>query len=131
MAASVKTRIGRLSRGSTSVGRANGMDAINPRSMRYPTATPRRPPVVASSRLSVNICPKISRGVAPSEPRIASSFWRAMPLAKRRFATLTHAISSTKPTAPISSQSVSLRSLGRKSFLYGSTYAPQPLLLLG
>ncbi len=68
---------------------------------------------------------------APRELRIAISFCRVVPLASSRLATLTHAMSSTKPTAPSSIHKVWIRSLGRKSFFSGSTIAPQPLLLLG
>ena len=58
---------------------------------------------------------------APSALRTASSFCRAMPRASSRLATLTQAMRSTKPTAPRRSQSILMRSLGRKSFLSGST----------
>ncbi len=51
----------------------------------------------------------------PSAARTASSCCRAAPRATSRFATLTHAISSRKPTAPNSASSVSRTSSTRRS----------------
>ncbi len=129
---SVNSRIGMFSRKSASLGRVlGGIAAISPCSMAYPTPTPSAPPPSVSSRLSVSNCPKIVARAAPRALRTASSFCRVMPRASSRLATLTQAISSTKPTAPSSSHSIWIRSGGRKSFFSGSTLAPQPLSLFG
>ena len=69
--------------------------------------------------------------LAPSALRTASSFCRVMPRASSRLATLTHAMSRMKPTAPRRSQRVCFRSLGRKSFLSGSTKDAPALVALG
>ena len=57
----------------------------------------------------------------PSAARTASSCCRAAPRAISRFATLTHAISSRKPTAPNSTSSVSRTSFDQAIGFSGST----------
>ena len=66
-------------------------------------------------------CAKMALRDAPRAVRTAISFWRVVPLASSRLATLTQAISSTKPTAPSSIHSIWISSLGRKSLCSGST----------
>ena len=58
-----------------------------------PVAPPTRP----SERLSVSSWRPIRPRAAPSASRTPISRWRAIALARRRFATLTHASSSTRP----------------------------------
>ena len=63
------------------------------------------PPVSASSRLSLHIQRVRSQRLAPSASRTAASCDRAVARTSSRFATLAQAISSTSPTAPISTSS--------------------------
>ena len=61
-------------------------------------SSPPTPPAQASTRLSVSSCRTMRPRPAPSVARIASSRDRDAARASIRFATLTHAISSTNPT---------------------------------
>lgn len=92
---------------------------------------PSIPPEAAIARLSMRSCKKSVLGCAPNALRTPSSFWRLRLLASNRLATFTQAINNTKPTALSSNQSVTIRSLGMKSFLNGSTDACHPLLVFG
>ena len=80
-------------------------DLLGPRftSARTPhqaSSSPNAPPRAASVTLSVSIW-RISRArVAPTAARMAISRSRTVARASSRLATFTHAISSTKPTAP-------------------------------
>ena len=64
---------------------------------------PGRPPQL-NRRLSTRSCRMVRQRLAPSAARTANSFRRERARASRRFATLAHAIASTKLTAPRSSQ---------------------------
>ncbi len=68
----------------------------------YASRSPAAPPIIASSVPSVRSCRIRRPRLAPSDRRTAISFWRTAARASRRFATLAHAISSTRPTIPIS-----------------------------
>ncbi len=63
-------------------------------------STPRTPPATARSVLSVSSCLTSRPRPAPRATRIAISRSRPEARAMRRLATLTHAMSSTRPTAP-------------------------------
>ena len=56
------------------------------------------PPASDSTRLSVTSCRARRDALAPIAARTVSSRCRATPRARKRFATLAHAISSTQPT---------------------------------
>ena len=62
--------------------------------------SPTKPPMSASSTLSVSSCRAIRSRLAPTAARIAISFCRTAARAISRLATLAQAINSTKPTAP-------------------------------
>ena len=64
-------------------------------------SSPSAPPTSASSRLSVSNCRTRRQRLAPSAVRTASSLCREEARTSRRFATLAHAMRSTKPTAPM------------------------------
>ena len=66
------------------------------------TPTPNAPPIVASTKLSVNSWRTMRPRAAPSATRIASSRSRAVARASNRLARFTDAMSSTNPTAPSS-----------------------------
>ena len=89
-------------------------------------ATPQAPPRAASTRLSTSSCRAISARDAPSAVRTVISRWRAVPRASSRLATLAQAISSTKPTAPSSSQRELVVPRLRKLLRNGSTLTVQP-----
>ncbi len=64
--------------------------------------------MIESSTLSTSNWRTMRQREAPSEIRTDISRARAADRASRRLATLAHAISSTKPTAPISDRKISL-----------------------
>ena len=99
------------------------MIATIERTIAAESATPSAPPIAASIRLSDSSCANSRPRLAPMAARTASSRWRALPCASIRLATLAQAISSTKPTAPSSSQSADRVSCGRKLCFSGSTLA--------
>ena len=72
-----------------------------PRTLARQSSRPTAPPPSASSRLSASCSRTRCVRVAPSALRTASSLWRAVARASRRFATLTPAISSTRATAAL------------------------------
>ena len=72
-----------------------------------PIPSPATPPQSASKRLSVRNCRIKRKRLAPSAARIAISRPREAVRASSRFATFTHATSSTMPTAPSSTSSES------------------------
>jgi len=72
---------------------------------RPPSAAPARPPAAASRRLSQSTLRASACGVAPSARRTASCGMRTSPRESMRLARFTHATSSTRPTAPMSSSS--------------------------
>ena len=76
---------------------------------RRPPPAPARssPPISESSTLSTSSCRTMRQRVAPSDTRTDISRARAAERASIRFATLAQAISSTKPTAPISARKTS------------------------
>jgi hypothetical protein len=67
---------------------------------------PSAPPRSASSVASTRTCRPMRHRLAPSALRSATSLARDVPRARKRFATLAHAISSSMPTAPSSVNSV-------------------------
>ena len=70
-----------------------------------PSNPPAIPPAAANSMLSASNCRTRRPRAAPSAARNAISLVRPAARASIRFATFTHAMSSTKPAAPISTQS--------------------------
>ena len=72
---------------------------------------PNAPPARASIVLSVSSWLMILMRPAPRAKRIANSRARAFERARSRFATLAHAISSKKPTAPNNPATVAVRNL--------------------
>ena len=66
----------------------------------HPSPTPRVPPAVERSTLSVSNCRITRTRPAPRADRTATSVRRAGPRASCRPATFAHAINSTKATAP-------------------------------
>ena len=92
---------------------------------------PSTPPAVASTTLSTRNCRDSLARDAPSADRTATSRCRTVPRASSRFATFVQAMSSTKPTAPSSNQSVEMRFASRKLFFSGSTLALHPVFELG
>ena len=98
-------------------------------------ATPRAPPMEASSKLSVSSCRTTRNGEAPRAVRSAISRRRAVPRASKRFATLEQAISSTKATQPISISSagrtllvkcvVQRLQIDAKTYIAGCVFAVQ------
>ena len=89
--------------------------ATSARSSHAATTTPSAPPATEMSVLSTSSWLASRARPPPSAARTASSCCRAAPRATSRFATLTHAISSRKPTAPNSASSVSRTSSTRRS----------------
>ena len=81
---------------------SEGKSAIKPEPVQVARTIPRRPPPSASTRLSTRSWRTTRNRLAPSATRIATSRWRLAPRARIRLATLAHAISSTRPTIPIS-----------------------------
>ena len=65
------------------------------------SSRPAIPPISASTRLSVSSWRTSRPRVAPSDNRMPISFRRAADLASSRLATFAQAMSSTRPTAPI------------------------------
>ncbi len=78
-----------------------GRKPISARSMSTARPTPRTPPAVASSRLSISSWRMRLPRPAPNASRTAISFCRAEARAISRFARFEQAISSTRPTIPI------------------------------
>ena len=95
---------------SSSRGRWAGRSASRTSRPPCATARPAAPPSTPSDRLSTSSPRAMRLQPAPSAARTASSCWRPSTRTRRRFATFAHAIRSTTPRAPISSQRVEPRS---------------------
>ncbi len=80
------------------------------------TSMPRSPPHDASTRLSTANCRARRARPAPSATRIDISRCRTVVRASMRFATLAHAISRSRPTAPRRSRSELRRSPTTRSY---------------
>ena len=89
------------------------------------TVRARRPPT-ASIRLSTSSPRTSTPRSAPSAVRIATSFCRDAARASSRFATFTHAMSSTSPTAPSSTSSA-----GRMFPVFASVSVVRPSVQSG
>ena len=87
-------------RTSVSRGILEGPNALTNATPLQATATPARPPIVASSTLSVINCRIRRPGAAPRAARTVNSRVRAIDRVSSRFAMLEQAISSTTATAP-------------------------------
>ncbi len=85
--------------------RYDGASVISPLMPHDATMTPSAPPASASTALSVSSWRMTRQRPAPSALRTAISLARAVPRASSRFATLAHAINSTKTTAPTRTRS--------------------------
>ena len=92
---------------SSSRGRLLGAIATNRRIVPYATPSPATPPARPSAMLSNSSSRAMRPRPAPRAERMASSCWRPSALTSSRFATFAHAISSTAPMVPISTQSTS------------------------
>ncbi len=79
-------------------GGASATKALHPKEA---SKTPRTPPAIESTKLSVNSCRIMRLLSAPNAFLTANSFARPEPRASNRLAMLAHAISRTKITAPI------------------------------
>ena len=97
---SAKTNTGPATLMAPTRGRPGGLSATSARTPNSATTIPRAPPSAASSKLSVSSCRIIRVRPAPSAARIANSPRRCAPRASSRFVTFTHAIRSTRITAP-------------------------------
>ena len=113
--------------GNTPGGTSDGAAAMS--AAVTPTAT--RPPIDASTRLSVSSCATTRPRPAPSAALTASSRVRPVACARSRLATLAQHISSTNPTTPRSSSDVSRTSRPMRASRSGCTVTPCPLLLSG
>ena len=87
-------------------GRPAVFTASSARIPAVPRSRPSAPPTNDSMRLSVSSCRMMRPRPAPMAARTAISRLRVVARASSRFATFAHAMSSTKLTAPSSSQSV-------------------------
>ena len=127
-AAKIKTRP------STPTSSARGSVAGSaPSIARVPVAassTPSPPPIAASNVLSVKSCWTIRLCPAPRAARIENSCARLLARTSKRFATFTHAISSTKPTAPDSTNR-NVCTFPSVHFRSGISAAPTPLSASG
>ncbi len=94
------------------------------------SSSPVAPPAAASSRLSVSSWRMSRRRPAPSAARSAISLRRPAARVIWRFATLTHAMRSTDPTAPSRTRSAGLISPANCS-RSGTTLTPHPLSTSG
>ena len=115
--ANMTNRIGRFRpqvglRGKCPVGHARWLPAAWRIQLPNPAIRQQEP----ASRSQLIAGRKPSHGVAPNAIRTAISFCAVMPLASRRLAIFTQAISSTKPTAPSRSQKILRCSLGKSHF---------------
>ena len=104
----LKTSTGRLTCTSSRRGILAGANAINSRTPPKASAVPAAPPANASTRLSARRDLTSWPRLAPSAARTAVSRSALTARASCRLARLTHAISSTAPTAANSSQSAPL-----------------------
>ena len=82
-----------------------GLSAISARRAAAAVAMPIRPPAPASTPASTRLCLTRCHGLAPKARRTASSRERSALRATRSPATFAHAMTSTRPTAPMSSHS--------------------------
>ena len=80
-------------------------------------------PKTATTRLSVSICLTSRQRVAPSAPRIASSFARKAARPNCMFITFTQAMSSTRMTAPSIAQTICRSCTPVKALINGITLA--------
>ncbi len=87
------------------LGRLIGLEATSALIARYAMPSPAAPPTAESNTLSVSSCRASRQRPAPIAVRIAISRCRAVARASSRLARLAQAISSTKPTAPMSTSS--------------------------
>ena len=78
-----------------------GLTAISVRRAAAANAMPTIPPAAARTPASTRLCLTSCHGVAPSARRTASSRERSALRAARRPATFAHAMTSTRPTAPM------------------------------
>ena len=107
-------------------GMLSGADATSASTPQNASSRPTAPPASAMSTLSVSSCWTIRPRLAPSAVRSAISLRRDAARASSRFATLAHAISSTRPTAP--SRTKSARPVSPTiSSCSGRTVALKPL----
>ncbi len=93
-------------------------------------SNPSAPPTTPRMTLSVSNCRTSRERPAPRAVRTAISLSRAAARASNRFATFTHAISSTKPTAPSRSQNA-LRISPTIASCRATAVMPTPSLLSG
>ena len=84
------------------------IDASNNLTPTIDSPRPTTPLTADSSRLSTSSCRTIRQRAAPSDTRTAISRDRCAALASSRLATFAHAISRTKPTAPINDRNTVL-----------------------
>ena len=80
--------------------------ASSPCIVQYASSTPAAPPIAASTSPTVSSWRTTRAGLAPSADRTASSRCREPARVSIRFATSTQPMSSTMPTAPISTRSI-------------------------
>ncbi len=86
-------------------GVPGGVSARSTSTPQYASTTPVAPPTAPSATLSVSSCLRIAPRPAPIAARSATSRSRPPARASSRFAMLTHAITSSRPTAPMSASS--------------------------
>ena len=96
---------GRRCRPRRCAGVPDGSMLFSAETPHTPSSAPSPPPTTASSRLSVSNCRTMRIRSAPSARRTAISRTRPDARDSSRFAILTQAMSSTKPTAPCSMNS--------------------------
>ena len=80
-------------------------------------------PKIATTRLSVSICLTSRQRVAPSAPRMASSFARKAARPNCMFITFTQAMSKTRMTAPSIAQTIWRSCTPVKALINGCTLA--------
>ena len=112
------------------MGRVVGISRPSSGTAAIATATPRPPPSVATSRLSVRSWRTNRSRPAPSAVRTTSSRWRTSPRASSRLARLAQAMSSTHSEAPHNPRS-KRRDWSEKPSLRGYPVAPDLVVFLG
>ena len=109
----------------STMGKSGVAAALSPCTSQRASSRPAAPPAKASTRLSVIICRNSRVRLAPSAERTAISRARSVPRVSNKFARFTHAMRSTTPTPPnstnmarrISGSTMYSRS-GMRSLLY-------------
>ena len=126
----VKSRTCRSTPISFTRGSAAGREFKTDLVPQYASSSPAPALASESTTLSVSSCRTTRTRPAPSAARIVNSRVRPVARASSRLATLAHAISRTKPTAP-SSTSRNGRTFPTRSSLNESMAIPAPLLASG